>query len=105
MLKKTSRPRNKGGSELKPVRYHPASVALHWISAMLILAALVTGTFWLKAASNSSPDKIAQLAAHMALGITILVLTIGRLVVRKVTPLPEPATTGHVLLDGLAVAT
>src|SRR5262245_40535547 len=105
MLNKTSHPQSKNGTEIKLLRYHPASVAPHWISTVLVLVALATGTFWLKATSNSSPDKIAQLAAHMALGIAILVLTIDRLVVRKITPLPERATVGHVLLDGLADAT
>jgi len=69
---------------------------------VLILVALATGTFWLKATPNSSPDKIAH---HMALGIAILVLTVGRAAVRNITPLPERATAGHVLLDRLAVAT
>jgi len=105
MLHKMSHPRSKTGSETKFSRYHPALVALHWISAVLILVALATGTFWLKATPNSSPDKIAQLAAHMALGIAILVLTVGRAAVRNITPLPERATAGHVLLDRLAVAT
>src|SRR5512132_259253 len=105
MVHKMSHPRSKTGSETKFSRYHPALVALHWISAVLILVALATGTFWLKATPNSSPDKIAQLAAHMALGIAILVLTVGRAAVRNITPLPERATAGHVLLDRLAVAT
>src|SRR5215510_2313837 len=105
MLDRTSHPRSNIGSEARLLRYHPAKVALHWISAVLILVALATGTFWLRATSNSSPDKIGQLAAHMALGVAILVLTVGRLVVRKITPLPGPATAGHVLLDKLAVAT
>ena len=105
MLHKVSHPRSKTGAETKFLRYHPALVALHWISAMLILVALATGTFWLKTTPNSSPDKIAQLAAHMALGIAILVLTVGRVAVRNITPLPERATAGHVLLDRLAVAT
>src|SRR5262245_48855204 len=105
MLDRTSNPRRNIGSETRLLRYHPALVALHWISAALILVALATGTFWLKATPNSSPDKIAQLAAHMSLGITILVLTVGRLVVRNFTPLPERARAGHVLLDRLAVAT
>jgi cytochrome b561 len=105
MLHKMSPPRSKTRSETKFLRYHPALVALHWISAVLILVALATGTFWLKATPNSSPDKIAQLAAHMALGIAILVLTVGRAAVRNITPLPERANAGHVLLDRLAVAT
>jgi cytochrome b561 len=105
MLDKASHSRSKTESERKLLRYHPALAALHWISAGLILVALATGTFWLKATSNSSPDKVAQLAAHMVLGIAILALTVGRLVVRNITPLPERATAGHVLLDRLAVAT
>ena len=105
MLHKVSHPRSKTGAETKFLRYHPALVALHWISAVLILVALATGTFWLKTTPNSSPDKIAQLAAHMALGIAILVLTVGRAAVRNITPLPERANAGHVLLDRLAVAT
>jgi cytochrome b561 len=105
MLDKTSHPRNKTESETKLLRYHPALVVLHWILAVLILVALATGALRLKATSNSSPDKIAQLAAHMAFGIAILVLTVGRLVVRHITPLPERATNGHALLDRLAVAT
>src|SRR5262245_40149572 len=104
MLDRTSNPRRNIGSETRLLRYHPALVALHWISAMLIFVALATGTFWLKATPNSSPDKIAQLAAHMSLGIAILLLTVGRLVVRNIAPLPERATAGHVLLDKLAVA-
>jgi cytochrome b561 len=104
-LNKTSHPRNKAGSETKLLRYHPALVALHWISAVLILVALATCTFWLKVTPNSSPDKIAQLAAHTALGIAILVLTVGRLVMRNIAPFPERASAGHVLLDRLAVAT
>src|SRR4029453_7889128 len=101
MVHKMSHPRSKTGSETRFLRYHPALVALHWISAVLILVALATGTFWLKA--NSSLDKIAQLAAHMALGIAILVLTVGRAAVRNITPLPERANAGHVLLDRLSV--
>src|SRR5262245_57659982 len=105
MLDKTSEPRSKTGSETELSRYHPMLVALHWVSAVLILVALATGAIWLKVTPNSSPDKIPQLAAHMALGVAILVLTVGRLVVRNITALPERATAGHVLLDRLAVAT
>jgi hypothetical protein len=98
MLDNTSHPQSKTGFETKLLRYHPVLVAIHWVSAALILVALATGAFWPKAAANSSPDKIAQLAAQVALGAAILVLTVGRLVVRNITPMPERATAGHVLL-------
>jgi cytochrome b561 len=102
---KTSRLPSNTGSETKPSRYHPALVALHWISAVLVLVALATGTFRLTATPNSSPDKIAQLSVHMTLGVAILVLTVARLAVRSKTPHPERASTGNVLLDKVAIAT
>ena len=103
MLDRTSRLPNNTGSETKPSRYHPALVTLHWISAVLLLVALATGTFWLTATPNSSPDKIAQLTVHMTLGVAILVLTLARLAVRSKTPQPERASSGNVLLDKLAI--
>jgi cytochrome b561 len=92
MLDRTSRLPSNTGSETKPSRYHPALVALHWISAVLVLVALATGTFWLTATPNSSPDKIAQLSVHMTLGVAILVLTVARLAVRSKTPHPSRAS-------------
>jgi cytochrome b561 len=40
MLHKVSHPRSKTGSETKFLRYHPALVALHWISALVLLHTL-----------------------------------------------------------------
>src|SRR3981081_2109746 len=93
------------GSETTPSRHHPALVALHWTSAVLILLALANGTFWLKKSPNSSPDKIAQPGAHMSIGIAILALTIARFAVRAFTPTPARATTGSAVLDRVALAT
>jgi cytochrome b561 len=102
---KTSRLPSNTGSETKPSRYHPALVALHWISAVLVLVALATGTFRLTATPNSSPDKIAHLTVHMTLGVAILVLALARLAVRSKTPHPDRASSGNVLLDKVAIAT
>jgi cytochrome b561 len=96
---------SKTKSEMKPARYHWALVVLHWISAILILVALTTGVLWFQATPNTSPDKIAQLGAHMSLGIAILILTIARLAVRVFTPTPERAATGSAPLDRIAAAT
>jgi cytochrome b561 len=105
MLDAGSRVPTKNASQPKPSRYHPALVTLHWISAVLILVALVTGQFWLKATANSSPDKILLLGAHMIMGVAILLLTIARLAVRIYTPKPEQVATGSPLLDKMALAT
>jgi cytochrome b561/tetratricopeptide (TPR) repeat protein len=86
-------------------RHHGALIALHWLSSILILAALVTGTFWLKGTPNSSPDKVILLRAHAILGITILVLILWQYAVRVLAPRPPPATTQNPWLDRIAAIT
>ena len=89
----------------KPPRYHPVLVALHWTSAALILAALVTGIVWLREVPNSSPDKILLLRAHLVLGIAILVLITSQFAARLLAPRPHPATTGKTVFDSIAAIT
>jgi cytochrome b561 len=72
-------------------RYHPLLIALHWLLAVLILAALAVGFFGLAAMPNADPAKIAVLRWHMAGGMLILALMLVRLVVRLVTAKPAPA--------------
>ena len=90
---------------MQPARYHGALVALHWLLALLLIAALAIGTFALKTVPNSSPDKIDALRVHMIAGGLILLLTLLRLAVRLKTAHPAPASTGYALLDRLAPAT
>ena len=84
-----------------PLHYHRVLIALHWLLAVLISVALFMGSTQLVSISNTSPDKIFALRAHMIAGVAILVLTILRLVVRLNTSVPAPATTGKPLLDRL----
>jgi cytochrome b561 len=92
-------------AKMKPSRHHPALVALHWSSAMLVLAAIASGMIWLRETPNSSPDKIVQLRVHIILGITILELTVAQFAARALASRPVRATTGIVLFDRLAVVT
>jgi cytochrome b561 len=85
-----------------PTRYHAALIALHWLLALLLGMALLVGSQQLVHISNSSPDKLFALRAHMIAGGVILVLTLARLMVRLRTPKPPPAETGKPLLDKLA---
>jgi len=86
-------------------RYHPLLVALHWLLAFLIIAALFAGFFLLAAMPNSDPQKIRVLLVHMAAGMTILALMVVRFIVRMLTSRPAPATTGHPLPDRIAPIT
>lgn len=85
----------------KPARYAPLLVILHWLSAFLVIFMLLAGMFSLKQMPNTGA-KVPFLAIHMATGITILLLTVLRVLVRLSTQLPPAATSGSPLLDGLA---
>jgi cytochrome b561 len=60
-----------------PERYGAVAIAIHWISAALIVVLLVSG---FRAASTVDPAlKASLLRFHAAAGITILVLTLARI--------------------------
>src|SRR5260370_18876149 len=77
-------------SRHRPSRYHPVLVSLHWLLAVLILAALAVGFFVLAAMENADPCKIAVLRGHMAGGMLILALMILRFIVRLLPARPAP---------------
>jgi cytochrome b561 len=87
-----------------PKRYHPFLVILHWIIAVLIIAMLVIGYTQLGDTPNDAA-KVQVLSLHMPIGITILALTVIRLLVRIFSKKPAPATAGNPLLDKIGVAT
>jgi cytochrome b561 len=83
-------------------RYHPMLVALHWLLALLITAALALGALVMAKVPNADPMKIEALRSHMLGGTLILVLMLARLLVRIRTTHPAPAATGNRYLDRLA---
>jgi cytochrome b561 len=85
-------------------RYHPALVVLHWVMALLIIAALALGALVMVKIPNTDPMKFEALRSHMAGGMAILVLMLIRLVIRSRSAHPAPASAGHPLLDRLAWA-
>jgi cytochrome b561 len=85
-------------------RYHPLLVALHWILAVLIIAALALGALVMVKIPNSDPMKVEALRSHMIGGTLILVLMLARLVVRARSRHPPIPSAGHPLLDRLAWA-
>jgi len=83
-------------------RYHPALVALHWVLAFLIIAALALGALVMARMSNGDPMKIEALRSHMTGGTLIFVLMLVRLVVRLRTAHPPEVTARDRHLDRLA---
>jgi len=83
-------------------RYHPLLVALHWVMALLTIAALALGALVMVKIPNGDPMKIEALRSHMSGGAVILALMLVRLFVRTRTAHPQAATTGNPKLDRLA---
>jgi len=85
-------------------RYHPLLVVLHWLLAVLVVAALTLGALVMAKLPNSDPMKLEALRSHMFGGALILTLMLVRLFVRTRTAHPPVATTGSSLLDKVAWA-
>jgi cytochrome b561 len=83
-------------------RYHPILVFLHWLLALLVIAALALGALVMAKMPNSDPMKLEALRSHMVGGAAILSLMLLRLFVRSSTARPAPATARNPLLDRLA---
>jgi len=87
---------------VKPSRYHPALVALHWFLAAFIALALGLGMFLLKTIPNSAPQKIEALRGHMMGAALIVTLMSVRFAIRMLSARPEPATAGNPVVDRIA---
>jgi len=85
-------------------RYHPVLVVLHWILAILVIAALALGALVMAKIPNADPMKVEALRSHLIGGTLILVLMLARLVLRLRTEHPAAASAGHPLLDRIAWA-
>ncbi|HEX4738871.1 MAG TPA: cytochrome b/b6 domain-containing protein [Allosphingosinicella sp.] len=59
------------------VRFDGTTIAIHWITLLLIVA--VFATAWAHAAAEGGAQAAALLAAHRSLGLLIWLLTIARL--------------------------
>ena len=82
-----------------PSRYHPALRTMHWLIAVLVIAALLLGTFVMAPLPNSDPGKRFMLFKHMAVGLLICLLTVMRLLIRPQTRRPAPMYSGISLAD------
>lgn len=61
-----------------PTRYGSVSVAIHWLTALLIVLLFTTGL--LAAAQVDPAAKVALLRAHIPMGAGVLLLTLFRIV-------------------------
>ncbi len=84
-------------------RYHPIQIFLHWLSAVLVIAAWMIGAIvFERIPSGESAQKIVALRVHMATGLALGLIVALRLALRLALEQPLRATSGRVLLDRLA---
>jgi len=75
-----------------PDQYGRVAIAIHWVSALLIVALLVSG--FRADATADAVGKITVLRAHAAMGITILILTLARIAWWRMADRKPPAPEG-----------
>jgi cytochrome b561 len=72
-------------------RYHPVSIALHWIIVLLVLAQLALGWWMIDIPKNPPGPRAWWFNAHKSIGMTIGLLMLARLgwrLRRGAPPLP-----------------
>ncbi|MDB5823252.1 MAG: uncharacterized protein JWR21_1956 [Herminiimonas sp.] len=74
-------------SQPASARYGRAAIALHWLSAVLILGMLCLG-FWMVGIPRNTPARGFTFNLHKSFGVLIGVLVIGRLLWRLYHPAP-----------------
>ena len=100
-----------GNSE---TRYGSVAKTLHWLIALAIIALLVVGKY-MHGLPNNDPDKFALYQLHKSFGISVLALSVVRVLWRltnKVPPMPAAmpgwqkwaAHAGHLGLYALMIA-
>src|SRR5207248_10401806 len=70
-------------------RYSGAAIALHWLTAVLLVANLVLGLSMVP--MPITPKKLQWYIGHKWIGITVFLLTCARLGWRWTRPPPSPA--------------
>ena len=92
---------------LPPARYRPSLIALHWITFLLLIAVYATMELRGMFPRGSEPRELMK-TAHYFLALSVLVLTLLRLVVRMVSPTPpirpQPPAWQNVLARLMALS-
>lgn len=69
-------------------RYHGGAMALHWLTAFMVIGLLISGTT-MDALGRDNPAVAQILPVHASFGMTVLVLTLARIALRFAAPPPK----------------
>jgi cytochrome b561 len=68
--------------------YHGGAMALHWLTALMVVGLLTSGTI-MDGLQRGDPAKAQLLPIHASFGMTVLVLTLARIGLRFAAPPPK----------------
>jgi cytochrome b561 len=74
-------------NSIAPTRYGTVAMTLHWLIALAIISLLIVGKY-MHGLPNNDPNKFFLYQMHKSFGITVLVLTVVRIVWRVMHPVP-----------------
>ncbi|HEY1632306.1 MAG TPA: cytochrome b [Rhizomicrobium sp.] len=69
------------------LRYGSVAITLHWLIAILIIANICLGLYFADLPHND-PNKFGLTQLHKSIGLTVLLLSLARLVWRLMNPVP-----------------
>jgi cytochrome b561 len=85
------------------LRYGSVAMTFHWIIAALVIANICLGLWFDEFMGRGDPMKFMVVQLHKSIGLTVLVLSILRVVWRLMNPHP-PVPWANPAMRGLAVA-
>lgn len=71
-----------------PARYGPIAMTLHWLIAVALLANIALGLYVAEIMEDSDPMHGAVLQFHKSVGLTVLILSLVRVLWRLMNPAP-----------------
>ncbi|HXS07715.1 MAG TPA: cytochrome b [Rhizomicrobium sp.] len=78
----------KEGSERK-IRYGTVAIAFHWSIALLVFLNIALGIYFVQFLERQNPARVAVVGLHESIGISILLLSVMRLLWRLTHPVPS----------------
>ncbi|MFO1123449.1 MAG: cytochrome b [Hyphomicrobiales bacterium] len=75
-------------SSMAQARYSMGAIILHWVTAILVIFMIVFGEDLIKGAEHDPAGETYLASIHVSIGVSILVLTLLRLLWRAMHPAP-----------------
>ena len=80
-------------------KYSKTTIAIHWLSVVLIVMMIVTGKFW----KDLDGDSYSLLIVHFIIGMLVAILTIWRVIIHFKGNRPAPLKTNSILRDKIII--